>query len=620
MALLGVTNNTNLRRGMNSSQINARWQNLSSVLVVFLSPLWHLEDRPLSHGGRIDTRHLTGVAASTTAAMPRSYSNWHDRRRPGASLFTGAHPGSERVHGGDRCAGGGASAMQMAILMGDADSPPPAAVSFTMQPSPPISIAPGNPLHASPRARTEPLVVQTEPLVQGMEDVMALSRSFAKTTLLPSDEGFESAYLVGQPLGSGSAATVFAARRRGPVTQLGQDAMSLAVKVMDKTLLLAYQSPTEGRAKLRRMRDECRVLAELSHPRVIIMHEILESPQCLYIVMERALGGPLLDRVMETKGFDEWQARHVMRQLIGVLAFMHSHGVIHRDIKPENILLESPNSWDIKVSDFGLVKIFSQQPNLGSSVGSGGYIPGSVAHTLASSGSGATQPPASGELDAVLAAICEATDSISTRPPPNATREELVRWTIDSIAAARSSGGVHDSSASTSASGEAEREGRPLFSSAQPPQEVLAGHLLVECHSQLGSPFYRAPEQVHCSPPYPTTYGSGVDVWSAGVVLYVLLGARFPFDCTLDEGVMPRPPFAPAYLVVAGPQDAVPLNAHRFPAEQFGAVTDEAKAVINAMMTVDPKRRPSAAEMLRHAWFRCEVRTTPRAHSPASCP
>ena len=67
---------------------------------------------------------------------------------------------------------------------------------------------------------------------------------------------------------------------------------------------------------------------------------------------------PVWDRIVqahEANGFNEDDARHVMRQLVDVLRFMHSHGVIHRDIKPENILLQSADehTWDIKVSDFG---------------------------------------------------------------------------------------------------------------------------------------------------------------------------------------------------------------------------------------------------------------------------
>ena len=47
-------------------------------------------------------------------------------------------------------------------------------------------------------------------------------------------------------------------------------------------------------------------------------------------------------------------------QLISVLNFMHERSVVHRDIKPENLLLTSPDAWDIKVTDFGLIKIFDE--------------------------------------------------------------------------------------------------------------------------------------------------------------------------------------------------------------------------------------------------------------------
>ena len=115
----------------------------------------------------------------------------------------------------------------------------------------------------------------------------------------------------------------------------------------------------------------------------------------------------------------------------------------------------------------------------------------------------------------------------------------------------------------------------------------------------MGSPFYRAPEQVYCLPPYPTTYSTGVDIWSAGVVLYVLLGANLPFN----ESAIPRPPFSPAFTTAGAQPAKVLLNAHSFPKLQFGSVSEAAKAAINAMLVIDPRRRPSAAEMLRHPWL-----------------
>ena len=166
-----------------------------------------------------------------------------------------------------------------------------------------------------------------------------------------------------------------------------------------------------------------------------------------------------------------------------------------------------------------------------------------------------------------------------------------------------------------------------------------------ECTSRVGSPFYRAPEQVFCFPPYPTTYGPGVDVWSAGVVTYVILAGNYPF---YDEQI-PPPPIessgrAPPLMVPSrtaaggfasgcgsppgsgagtsggggfggggGGGGSVEYNPaarsrllqtfHSFPAHQWANVSEAAKSAINEMLIVDPQLRPSAAAMLEHRWF-----------------
>lgn len=110
------------------------------------------------------------------------------------------------------------------------------------------------------------------------------------------------------------------------------------------------------RRATRRLRDEVRVLSTLRHPHIIEMREVWETPTELYIVMERAHGGELFDRIVERGNFSEHEAKLVMRQLLSALSEMHCRGVLHRDVKPENLLLTTKEGWDIKLSDFGLVK------------------------------------------------------------------------------------------------------------------------------------------------------------------------------------------------------------------------------------------------------------------------
>ena len=86
-----------------------------------------------------------------------------------------------------------------------------------------------------------------------------------------------------------------------------------------------------------------------------VFHEEYES----YIVMEELHGGDLLQRIATKLCYPEDEAQIVFRTLLETVQFCHSRGVAHCDIKPENIMLVSPdNDTDIKLTDFGMAKIF----------------------------------------------------------------------------------------------------------------------------------------------------------------------------------------------------------------------------------------------------------------------
>ena len=95
------------------------------------------------------------------------------------------------------------------------------------------------------------------------------------------------------------------------------------------------------------------------HPGVVRLVEVLQDECHTYVVMELLRGGELFRRIRQKKRFTEREAASIMGQLVSVVSYMHSLGVVHRDLKPENLLFDSEAEAgaQIKVVDFGFARL-----------------------------------------------------------------------------------------------------------------------------------------------------------------------------------------------------------------------------------------------------------------------
>ncbi|KAE9621694.1 hypothetical protein Lal_00032988 [Lupinus albus] len=97
----------------------------------------------------------------------------------------------------------------------------------------------------------------------------------------------------------------------------------------------------------------------------------------------------------------------------------------------------------------------------------------------------------------------------------------------------------------------------------------------------VGSPYYMAPEVLK------RNYGPEVDIWSAGVILYILLCGVPPFWAETEQGV--------AQAIIRSVVD--------FKRDPWPKVSDNAKDLVKKMLNPDPKRRLTAQEVLDHPWI-----------------
>lgn len=121
-----------------------------------------------------------------------------------------------------------------------------------------------------------------------------------------------------------------------------------AVKALNKTGLDPRQLKCQQREiKLHYMASQ--------HPSVVSLLRIMDSPECIYVVMEYCPEGDLFSSITEKGNYvgNDSLVRSVFLQILSAVQFCHDMGVYHRDLKPENILV-SDQGRSVKLADFGL--------------------------------------------------------------------------------------------------------------------------------------------------------------------------------------------------------------------------------------------------------------------------
>jgi calcium-dependent protein kinase len=98
----------------------------------------------------------------------------------------------------------------------------------------------------------------------------------------------------------------------------------------------------------------------------------------------------------------------------------------------------------------------------------------------------------------------------------------------------------------------------------------------------VGSAFYVAPEVLRRS------YGPSADLWSCGVILYILLCGVPPFYATTEQGIFEQ--------VIRGKLD--------LESEPWPSISQPAKDCVRQLLVRDPRKRATAAQILAHPWMR----------------
>lgn len=116
---------------------------------------------------------------------------------------------------------------------------------------------------------------------------------------------------------------------------------------------------------------EAHNLANLTHPGIVKVFEVIETNNTVYIVMEYIDGGSLDEYISSRGNLSEKEALPLFREICLAVDSMHQHHMLHLDIKPKNIMMDEDGHT--RLIDFGLSKQYTAngEPESSTSIGLG---------------------------------------------------------------------------------------------------------------------------------------------------------------------------------------------------------------------------------------------------------
>jgi serine/threonine protein kinase len=165
---------------------------------------------------------------------------------------------------------------------------------------------------------------------------------------IDSDPVLRLEYEVLNCIGSGGMGVIYKVRRL-------KDDKIVAIKMLHPHL-------AEDEESMSRFEIELRAVCALSHPYIIVIHDLgLSAAGIPYMVMDYVNSKDLLDTVTKNGPLPTKRFLNIFAQACQAFGHAHERSILHRDIKPDNIMLTTGASGreEVRVMDFGIARLLN---------------------------------------------------------------------------------------------------------------------------------------------------------------------------------------------------------------------------------------------------------------------